>query len=385
MSRQRFIALLVAAALAISGAMYLSTQRNLQKETRGGMLLPTLSSELGTVSALSVRKGGTAPAVTLHLVSGRWTVAERGDYPADVSKLRKLLLALSDAKIVEEKTSNPANFSLIGVDDPSAAGAGGAEISVTAQDGKHVVIVGKPIGGGNFARRGGENTSYSVEPGISFESEPRYWIESKLLEIPVSSIQSIQVKPESGAAYTVRREVAPPAKAGTASTPAPVPVPAPAPAAASAAPAVAAAAPSTPGGGDFILEGTPPGRKAADAAALAPSPTTFSGLAADDVAPASAMDFSKATTATLTLTDGNVITVTGTTIGDKHWIQVQSTKDAPLEAKTAGRAFEIASYRYDAIFRPVEQLLVPKPPPPAKPPAANKATPTKKPVPAPAS
>ena len=35
-------------------------------------------------------------------------------------------------------------------------------------------------------------------------------------------------------------------------------------------------------------------------------------------------------------------------------------------AKAAGRAFEIAGYRYDAIFRPLEQLLVPKESPAAK-------------------
>src|SRR5258708_21640240 len=56
-------------------------------------------------------------SVTMHEKDGRWTVAERGDYPADVSKLRKLLLALSDAKIVEEKTSNPANYPVIGLED----------------------------------------------------------------------------------------------------------------------------------------------------------------------------------------------------------------------------------------------------------------------------
>jgi Domain of unknown function (DUF4340) len=394
MSRQRFLALLVTAALAIFGAMYLSTQRNLQRDAHGGLLLPTLSNELSTVTALSVRRGSPTPTVTVHQESGRWTVAERADYPADVTKLRKLLLALSDAKIVEEKTSTPANFSLIGVDDPAAAGASGAEISVTAKDGKHVVIIGKSIGAGNFARRGGENTSYSVEPGISFETEPRFWIESKLLEIPVSSIQSIQVKPSSGAAYSVSREAVPVAaapaapaaavKAGTAATTGTAGTTG-APAAA-ANTAASAAAPSSSAGGNFTLDGVPPGRKAADSAALAPSSTAFSGLSADDVAPASGIDFSKATVATLTLIDGNVITLTGTALADKHWIQVQSSKDAPLNAKTAGRAFEIASYRFDAVFRPLEQLLVPKPPPPAaKPPAANKATPTKKPVPAPAS
>ena len=56
---------------------------------------------------------------------------------------------------------------------------------------------------------------------------------------------------------------------------------------------------------------------------------------------------------------------------------MQASKDAALNAKAAGRAFEIASYRFDAIFRPLEQLLVP-----VAPRAANKPSPTKRPVPA---
>ncbi len=73
----------------------------------------------------------------------------------------------------------------------------GAEITVAAQDGRHAVIIGKPIGDGNFARRGGENRSYIVEPAITFETEPRYWIESRLIDVPTASIQSIEVKPAS--------------------------------------------------------------------------------------------------------------------------------------------------------------------------------------------
>lgn len=349
MNRRRFIALLAAAALAISSAMYLSAQRNTQHETRGAALLPALAGELNTVTALSVRRGSATPSVTLHLQSGRWTVAERGDYPADVSKLRKLLLTLRDAKIIEQKTSNPANFPLIGVEDPSSPGATGAEISIVTQDGKHAVIVGKPVGAGNFARRGGENTSYSVEPGISLEAEPRFWIESKLIDIAAAGIQSIEIKPATGPAYTVRREAT--------------------------------------AGANFILNGVPTGRKAADPASLAPSPTTYSGLTADDVAPVASVDFSQATVATVTLSDGNVITLTGEVSGDKHWVQLQASKDAALTAKAAGRAFDITGYRFEAIFRPLEQLLVPK----AAPSSANKPataaspapTPSKKPVPAP--
>jgi hypothetical protein len=342
MSRQTFIALIVAAVLAISAALYLNAQRNVSRDPHGGALLPSLAGELNTVTALSVRRGSATPTVTLHEQGGHWTVAERGDYPADVSKLRKLLLALSDAKIIERKTSNPASFPVIGVEDPASPGATGAEISVVARDGKHAVIVGKPVGEGNFARRSGENASFSVEPGISLEVEPRYWIDPKLLDIAATAIQSVGVKPAAGPAYTVHRAAA---------------------------------------GGNFVLDGAPPGRKAADSAVLAPSPTTFGGLTADDVAPVGDIDFSKATVATVTLFDGNVITMTGAASADKHWVEVGASKDAALAAKGAGRAYEISGYRYDAIFRPLEQLLVAKEPPPA----ARKAGPAPSPAATPAS
>jgi hypothetical protein len=348
---------MAAALVAICGALYVSTQRYLPRDPHGLALLPSLAAELNTVTSLSVRKGGANPTVTLHKQGEQWTVAERGEYPADVPKLRKLLLALSDAKIREEKTSNPANYSIIGVEDPAKEGATGAQIELTAQDGKHDVIIGKPAGEGNFVRRAGEKTSYIVEPGISFEAEPRYWIDTHLLDVATDKIQRIETKPATGAAYAVHRV--------TASEPKP--------ADAKAAPTAPAA--GTPPASQFVLEGAPSGRQPADPQTLAPSPTSLSSLAAEDVASAGDIDFSKPSVVSVTLADGSVLTLTGAVVGDKRWIQVAAPKDASLNAKTQGRAFEIAPYRYDAIFRPLEQLLVPKPPPPT----AKKSPPAPKP------
>jgi Domain of unknown function (DUF4340) len=345
MSRQRFIALIVAALLVISAALYFSTQRNAPREVQGLPLLPSLASELNTVTSLSVLKGSATPVVTVHKQGEEWTVAERANYPADVPKLRKLLLALSDAKIREEKTSDPANYSILGVEDPTKPGATGAQIELIAKQGKQDVIVGKPVEQGNFVRRVGENSSYIVEPGISLEAEPRYWIDTRLLDISADKIQSIQFKPETGSSYTVRR-VTEPQK----------------PTAPAASTAEAAPAPSK-----FVLEGAPSGRQAADSNALEPSPSTFSNLNDDDVSALCDIDFSKPSTVTLALSDGSVITLTGAAVGEKRWIQVAAPKDAALSAKANGRAFEIASYRYDQIFKPLEQLLIPKPAPPAKP------------------
>jgi hypothetical protein len=324
---------------------------------------------LNSVTSLSVLKGSGTPTVTVHKQGDEWTVAERANYPADVSKLRKLLLSLGDAKIVEQKTSDPANYSIIGVEDPTKPGATGAQIELITKAGKQDVIVGKPAEQGSFVRRVGEKSSYIVEPAISFEAEPRYWIDTRLLDLSADKIQSIEFKPETGPGYTLRRVTEPAPAPATPATPAKTAPPAAKPASATKP------KPAAPAASKFILDGVPKGRQALDSSALEPSPTTFSNLADDDVAKVSDVDFSKPSTVILTLTDGSVITLTGAAVGDKRWIQIAAPKDASLSGKTSGRAFEIANYRYDQIFKPLEQLLVPKPVPTAKPAPGAKSTP----------
>jgi hypothetical protein len=393
MSRQQLVGLLIAALAVISAALYLSTERNAVREVHGQPLFPSLAGELDTVTSLSVQKGSATPSVTVHKQGDAWTVAERANYPADVPKLRRLLLSLSDAKILEQKTSDPANYSIIGVEDPSKPGATGAQIELIAKTGKQDLIVGKPAEQGSFVRRVGEKSSYVVEPAISFEAEPRYWIDTRLLDISADKIQSIQFKPDTGPAYSVRRvsEPAPkPAEGKSAPNAAAPSTAAPSTAAAAsaaaapstAAPSATATPPVAAASSKFVLEGVPSGRQALDSNSLAPSPSTFSSLNDDDVAPVGDIDFSKPSTVVLTFADGSVITLTGAAVGEKRWIQVAAPKDAALCAKTAGRAFEIANYRYDQIFKPLEQLLVPKPTPSAKPAAASAkpAAPGAKPV-----
>jgi hypothetical protein len=332
------------ALVAIAAAFYVSTLRDAPHESPGLALLPALPNDLNAVTAVTVRKGSATPTLTLHKTGEQWSVAERADYPADVSKLRLLLVALRDAKIVEAKTADPARFSAIGVEDPVDTGAAGAEVAVLTAGGKSAVIVGKAVGGGNFVRRQGENRAYSVEPSITLETEPRFWIDARLIDVPVALIQSIEFKPAAGAVFALHR--------------------------------------LNPADDTFSLDGVPAGRKAKDGHALAPSPSMLTGLNAEDVAATSAIDFASPTRVIVTLTDGKVLTLIGTVVSDKHWIQATSNKDADLTAKTRGRAFEIASYRYDEIFKPLEQLLeAPPQKTPAAPKGASKAAPAAAPVP----
>ncbi len=322
MNGRRLGGLVIAAGLVFAVALYSSASRNRPQTAQGRKLLPELAGELATVTAVTLRKAGGAEVV-LHRSAAGWTVVQRGDYPADVGKLRALLTSLGDATIVEEKTAEPASFAAVGVDDP-AHGGGGTSLTVAAKSGTQSVIVGKPSGGSSFVRRADENQSYLVEPAITPEAEPRGWIDPRLLDVSAAVIERLAVKLADGTAYTLRR--------------------------------------TDPTESKFALDGAPRGRTPLDPAALAPAPNMFGNLTAEDVAPLGDIDFGAASQVVLTLTDGAVLTLTGVVAGDKHWLQVTSSKDAALNAKTQGRALAVASYRYEGIFRPLEPLLVPRGP-----------------------
>jgi hypothetical protein len=340
-SRGRFVTLLLLALLAIGVAVYVSSQHDRSGEETRAALLPGLASGIAAVDGITIRRGSATPSVELRRQGTIWTVAERDGYPADTLKLRRLLLSLADARVVEEKTANPANYAVIGVEDPGSPGATGTEISLRTQPAApagaeaaaHAVIIGKSAGDGSYVRLAGAARSELVVPGISVETDPHYWIDPSLFDVPVSTITALEVHPAAGPGYLLRR-----------------------------------AAPDAP---DFALSVVPPGRTALDPKLLAPSPAAFGNLTAEDVAPATSVDFSAPATATLNLSDGNVLTLRGSAVGDKRWVTVASSKDAALSTKTQGRAYALAAYRYDAIFRPLEQLLQPKPPPPEHVPAAR--------------
>ena len=318
MNRRRLAGLVIAAALVLAAALYMSASRNEQAPAPGRRLLPDLAAELDAVTSVTLRKAGGE--VTLHRSGDRWTVVQRGDYPADLGKLRALLTSVSDAEIIEEKTADPASFARIGVNDP--AQGGGTQLTLAVKGGTQSIIVGKPSGQGSFVRVATENRSYLVEPAITADTEPRSWIDPHLLDVAPASIERIDVKLADGTLYALHR--------------------------------------IDPKDLKFALDGTPPGRKPLDSSALAPAPSMFGNLTAEDVAPLGDIDFGRAAQVVITLADGAALTLSGVVAGDKHWLQVTPSKDAALGAKTHGRALEVASYRYDGIFRPLEQLLVPR-------------------------
>ena len=60
---------------------------------------------------------------TLVITKGpeKWGLADRGGFPVQQDKLRELLTGLTELRLTEPRTSDPAQFSKLGVEDPQRA------------------------------------------------------------------------------------------------------------------------------------------------------------------------------------------------------------------------------------------------------------------------
>ena len=124
MKPQHFVALLAAAVLSLVVAVtaYVSTQPwTAAGSGNAEAMLPALKTSGDKVAAIEIDQGGKILKVAEK--DGKWVVASQEDYPANVEAVRGLLLAASEASLVERKTAKKDMLKLLGLGDPKANGA----------------------------------------------------------------------------------------------------------------------------------------------------------------------------------------------------------------------------------------------------------------------
>lgn len=334
---------LIAAGIALIGSgLWLLSRHVADSALDGaGPVLPLKQDMLNSVVSLRIYKGDGSHT-TLSRDAAHWIVTERG-YPADSGQVRKLLLDLSALQTEEQKTADPALYSVLGVEDPVGGKSTSTGVDIDINNQMLTLIVGKTSGTqGTYVRVAGQPQSLLVTPQLAPDADPRHWLDRAILDIAPEDVTAVAVQPQNGPEYTVNR---------------------------SAAGAVP----------DFVIRPIPHGRELADAAATAPQAGALAALQLDDVrkagtAPATAH-------ATFHTRSGLVLALSGYQDAEQRYVNFQVTADpsavqaadvaaarqraSDLNARLAAWEFEVPAYRYDNLFEPLEQLLKPKPTAPA--------------------
>jgi hypothetical protein len=337
------LALVVVAVLALAAGWYFGVRLAPSSQSSvaaGTLVFPDLAPKLQAATRVEVQHQATTLVVAKD--GDRWVLPDKGNYPIQQDKLAALLTGLTELRITEPRTSDPAQYSRLGVEDPKGPAATSNLLRVLDAAGKPIaeLIVGhrRVRTQGNvpetvYIRRPGEAQSWLAEGSLSVDADPQLWIDRDIMSIDRAKVASV----------TVSR-------------------------------------------GDETLEIKPDGDKAV-LAAPADHPKLddyklddvlrgLDSLTLTDVKPAAQEPGAKIGSSVYTTTDGEKITATVFKMGDgdkaEIWAQFAATGDgaskadaAKLQARVAGWAYQLGNWKEAALVPTLDQLKAAEPAPAA--------------------
>jgi len=198
MQRRGFVLLLGATVIVALGALYAlrSGGGTVAVAGVGERAMPDVAAKLDAATWMRLTRSGTT--MSFAEIGKDWFLVEKGDYPADGARVRRLLLALADLELVEPKTARPALFPRLDVDDPGNGKA--TQVMIQDRTGRSLgqLIVGRDrpdrLGLGNdgvYVRRVGEERAWLARGKVDVSGETVDWLDRHILDIPGERIATM--------------------------------------------------------------------------------------------------------------------------------------------------------------------------------------------------
>ena len=160
----------------------------------------------------------TAPAGTITLVretGERWAALERYGYPVDRKRVRDLVVALADMRLIERKTAQPEHYGRLQVEAPDADHAQSQLVRLETADGKVLAeaIIGKQRNrltgtepSGTYLRRPDEAQSWLASGGVQIDQEVARWLDGDIVQLDPAAIRRIEIARAGEPGYVAERD-----------------------------------------------------------------------------------------------------------------------------------------------------------------------------------
>lgn len=193
------VAILIGLELADDSAEVSATGQPLFEDLRG---------RINDVEQLAIDRPDAEQLVITKGSEG-WVVENRNGYPADVAKVREILLALADADILEEKTSNPDRYGAIGVADPEAGEGAGFRMTASGETFEYAIIIGNENpGSGRYVRPAGEATSLLIDTNPAPPDDASGWLMRELVDVETANVASVSITHADGETILIEKAAA---------------------------------------------------------------------------------------------------------------------------------------------------------------------------------
>jgi hypothetical protein len=250
-----------------------------------------LNDDLDDVSQVLITGAGGQQIVSLTRAADAWIVSEADGYVAERSTVNALLIALAEARIVEEKTANPELHSRLGVEDIDDADATGVEVAVVTDDGaRYDAVFGYEYNGGQvYARLADSDRSVLIDRNPEIARDPADWVVSEIIDIASDRVQRVEITQADGERLVIRK--------------------------------------NTRSAGNFSVDDIPDGRQLQYAGVANVTASVLTSLELDAVRRAAADQAGPVVSSEFWMFDGLVITVTTTGEGEDAWLSFAARFD----------------------------------------------------------
>lgn len=202
MKPRTLLILVVLGVAALAGGWYFgaATAPGEQANVDAGRLMfPDLAPKLQQATRIEVVHQAK-PMDIDRKPDGTWGLADRDGYRVQEAKLRSMLTGLTELRLVEPRTSDPAEFGRLGVEDPDGTTSNSNLLRVLDAAGKPIVavIVGhrRVRTQGNlpeqvYVRRPGENQAWLAEGSLQVDADPQLWFDRDIMNIDHARIARV--------------------------------------------------------------------------------------------------------------------------------------------------------------------------------------------------
>jgi len=200
--------LLLLGALAIGVVAYYFSGSQRSADTNNH-LIPELANNLNSVTKFTITEAGNAVLSEVSKSNKGWVVDNRDGYAANKAAVRILFDNLAEAKLVEAKTSNPDNYTKLGVEDIDNAKAQGVLFSVAGLQESTDIIFGNDGSSGKntqYVRRTGEAQSWLINKKLKLNTDVTEWLQKNILDIPPERIKSVQITHPGGEVVNIAND-----------------------------------------------------------------------------------------------------------------------------------------------------------------------------------
>ncbi len=207
------LAAVAAGSLLVAVTTYLAAVPWSQDQaTAREPLMPALAARTGDLAKIEISRGENA--VQLANQEGTWVLASGEGYPADSAKVRELILAASEAALVERKTAKASRHDILGLKEPSEAGSSARLLRFLDQkDGPlGEIVLGNPATdifaaskGGTYVRRPGDDQTWLADREITASLSLRDWVQTKLIDFSPSNIKAGRIETDGEPGFDIKR------------------------------------------------------------------------------------------------------------------------------------------------------------------------------------